>query len=427
MSQPDDYTPLASRTLLIVGGGPAGLQAACAAADAGLKVILMERTEHLGGHLQALTSLAPSTTDPQVLLRQLTGRLASDPAVQGVPRAELLSLEGHLGNFVARLLTDRGVEEHQVGAAILAPGCDTHPRPQWEGLAGSAAALTLRDLEQYLADWQKGKWVPPERIAFLMDWGADDPLPIWTAALRAALLLREEGKRKVWVIGQQVKVAQMGGEELYHQARQAGVVFGKHSGELKVALTESGLDLEFSEATCGSAPAAAQRIVADLLVIPPLLVPSVEAQRLWEAARITPGEDGFGQQENARRLPNHTSRRGVLVAGSGRGPMTVTEALADAAAAVETVCGWLQGEHLEISWDHGVVNEDKCILCLTCYRICPHQAVPFDPVADASQIWPAACWGCGLCVSCCPTLAIDMVSASEAWMRETAGGVATSA
>jgi NADPH-dependent glutamate synthase beta subunit-like oxidoreductase/coenzyme F420-reducing hydrogenase delta subunit len=54
-----------------------------------------------------------------------------------------------------------------------------------------------------------------------------------------------------------------------------------------------------------------------------------------------------------------------------------------------------------------VVDQKKCMACLTCMRICPYGA----PVVEAySTIRPEYCQACGLCAPECPAQAISMVS-----------------
>lgn len=52
-----------------------------------------------------------------------------------------------------------------------------------------------------------------------------------------------------------------------------------------------------------------------------------------------------------------------------------------------------------------VVDQDKCMACLTCKRICPYDA---PEVTNVSYISPDRCQACGLCAPECPGRAIKM-------------------
>ncbi len=54
-----------------------------------------------------------------------------------------------------------------------------------------------------------------------------------------------------------------------------------------------------------------------------------------------------------------------------------------------------------------VVDQKKCMACLTCMRVCPYGA---PVVTSVSEIRPEYCQACGLCAPECPAQAISMVS-----------------
>jgi len=63
-----------------------------------------------------------------------------------------------------------------------------------------------------------------------------------------------------------------------------------------------------------------------------------------------------------------------------------------------------------------VVDQKKCMACLTCLRVCPYDA----PVVEAySTIRPEYCQACGLCAPECPAQAISMVSYDVREIRNT--------
>lgn len=52
-----------------------------------------------------------------------------------------------------------------------------------------------------------------------------------------------------------------------------------------------------------------------------------------------------------------------------------------------------------------VIDADRCASCLTCFRICPLEAIAFDREVRAD---PARCQACGICASACPAQAIHL-------------------
>ncbi len=63
-----------------------------------------------------------------------------------------------------------------------------------------------------------------------------------------------------------------------------------------------------------------------------------------------------------------------------------------------------------------IVDQKKCMACLTCMRVCPYGA----PVVEAySTIRPEYCQACGLCAPECPAQAISMVSYDVREIRDS--------
>ena len=52
-----------------------------------------------------------------------------------------------------------------------------------------------------------------------------------------------------------------------------------------------------------------------------------------------------------------------------------------------------------------VIDETKCASCLTCFRVCPLDAVK---IGEAMQADPARCQACGVCASVCPAGAVSL-------------------
>ncbi|MGE5543684.1 MAG: FAD-dependent oxidoreductase [Bacillota bacterium] len=70
-----EITPVESpKRVLVIGGGPAGMEAARVAAERGHKVSLWEKADHLGGQLQ-LAAVPPGRSDFRYLVEYLVNRL----------------------------------------------------------------------------------------------------------------------------------------------------------------------------------------------------------------------------------------------------------------------------------------------------------------------------------------------------------------
>ena len=118
--------------LVIIGGGPAGLAAACAAHDAGVTdILVLERDSRLGG---ILNQCIHNGFGLHTFRQELTGPEYADRYIEMARRA---GIRCQCGTMVLALGADRtvtavsreeGLFTLQAGAVILAMGCRERPR-----------------------------------------------------------------------------------------------------------------------------------------------------------------------------------------------------------------------------------------------------------------------------------------------------------
>jgi len=92
-----------TRTALVIGGGIAGIQAALDIANAGRKVVLVEREPSIGGHMSQLSETFPTLDCSQCILTPRMVEVAQHPNITLYTYAEVESLTGFVGNFTARI------------------------------------------------------------------------------------------------------------------------------------------------------------------------------------------------------------------------------------------------------------------------------------------------------------------------------------
>jgi heterodisulfide reductase subunit A2 len=92
-----------TRTALVIGGGIAGIQAALDIANAGRKVVLVEREPSIGGHMSQLSETFPTLDCSQCILTPRMVEVAQHPNITLYTYAEVEELTGFIGNFSARI------------------------------------------------------------------------------------------------------------------------------------------------------------------------------------------------------------------------------------------------------------------------------------------------------------------------------------
>ncbi|MEW6308344.1 MAG: 4Fe-4S binding protein [Bacillota bacterium] len=369
----------AERKVLVLGAGVAGREASRALAALGCPVLLVEGGPGPVTGLGASVEVAVSTT--------------------------LAGLTGHAGAFTARLA---GAVSGEVscGAVIVATGCRWELRSDcYGGLCPGAGIATVAG-PFAAAD-------VPAKVTFWLDAAPGEGRWCFEPALRTAVSMAGAGS-SVYILHREARVAGDGLEALYAEARRRGVTFVKYdrvapaAGRLVAVEAGSGRELAAPEG---------------LIVLGLSAAPAADAPAIAGALDLDTGPDGYLQADSVHAEPVLTRRRGIYVAGSCRGPMTEAEAIRDARAAAMGAGALIAGGEIGRTWPVAVVDPDKCALCLTCQRACPHRAIVVDSVARAASAVPQACYGCGVCAGECPAKAIQVEGYADAAMLAEIGEV----
>jgi heterodisulfide reductase subunit A2 len=90
-------------TVLVIGGGIAGMQAALDVANAGFKVVLVEKNPTLGGHMLQYSEVFPTLDCPQCIGTPKMVESASHPNIELMAYSEVTEVKGEAGNFHVKI------------------------------------------------------------------------------------------------------------------------------------------------------------------------------------------------------------------------------------------------------------------------------------------------------------------------------------
>jgi heterodisulfide reductase subunit A len=107
-----------TKNAVVIGGGVAGIQAALDIANAGHKVVMIEREPSIGGHMSQLSETFPTLDCSQCILTPRMVEVAQHPNITLYTYAEVIGLEGFIGNFKVKVRRkSKSLDEH------LCTGC----------------------------------------------------------------------------------------------------------------------------------------------------------------------------------------------------------------------------------------------------------------------------------------------------------------
>ena len=133
---------LASQTILVVGGGIAGISAAVEAAETGYEVVLLESSPTLGGRVAQLNRYFPKLCQPACGLEINYQRIKQNPALKVFTMASVGKVEGEAGNFTVTVDTKpRFVKANCTACGDCTEAAETMvPNPLNYGMDGVKAA-----------------------------------------------------------------------------------------------------------------------------------------------------------------------------------------------------------------------------------------------------------------------------------------------
>jgi heterodisulfide reductase subunit A-like polyferredoxin len=365
----------------------------------GHPVILVERNETRGPEiLRQMVALRPAQAGKGISL--LAG-------------GRVRRLDGQVGGFAALIRTAQGEQQIECGAVVLATGAvDGAGAGSALGAASPFNGRTILPMDELA---RAASRLPRRRgvrsLAVVLDYRIDETKASTEAGLRLALELQQEQGFQVHLFCRDVRVAAMELEKLYDEARQAGVDIVKFEGRLAIgpAAQGKGVELAYTDAILKSGV----RLDCELAGLSPWGLASAAEAETAAVFGVTLDSLGQMQANNIHLFPGETNRPGIFVAGACRGQYYRPQALLDADAAALAAHALLAPGVMEVELAQPVVDADKCALCLTCVRSCPHQAMYVDREKGAAASSPEACRRCGICAAECPAKAIELPAWSD--------------
>ncbi len=459
--------------ILVVGGGFTGLTAANEAAKSGYEVVLVEKTDVLGGACNNIPTASPLHSpweDKEAV--DISGRIAqvkSNPKIQIFMSSTVAKLEGQPGEYKVTLNTPKGEETLEVGSAVVACGWTALDSKYLEsmGLGVSPRVMTSAEFGKKFLAGQ----IDARRIAFVLDTTiaeevmlkqeAEEKAAAEAAAQEAAeapAAPEEEGAEKPGYVKQSLEtinhlrysnaVNAVGMLRLANEVCEKSndvtqcyvlykdmVVPGILERFYKKMQDRLGLMMTKAEVT-GIKDTGDHVVVScektllgmdfdldcDLVVLPTGLVPVSAKEAIMQFQYRQGPEfpdlelfDGY-LDSNYICFPYETRRTGVYAAGCVRQPMTLDGCLLDARGAVLKAIQAIEcAEHGVAvhprSGDHTypVFNFVRCTQCKRCTEECPFGALDDDEKGTPKPN-PGRCRRCGTCFGACPERVISFAN-----------------
>ncbi|PIU54801.1 MAG: 4Fe-4S ferredoxin, partial [Chloroflexi bacterium CG07_land_8_20_14_0_80_51_10] len=230
-------------------------------------------------------------------------------------------------------------------------------------------------------------------------------------AIKNAIKLKDANpETEVYILYRDIRTYGM--KELkYREARDKGVTFIRYDVERKPEVTDENgkLRVKVFDSVLGTDIL----LDADRLILSAGVRPQPDAEEFSSKLKLPLTQDGFYMEAHMKLRPLDFVNEGMYLCGLAHAPKFISESISQARGAVSRAVTILSQPHLMVGGVISVVDQDKCVACLTCVRSCPF-SVPQIGESGAAEIEPAACQGCGICASVCPRKAISLLNYKDA-------------
>lgn len=152
------------------------------------------------------------------------------------------------------------------------------------------------------------------------------------------------------------------------------------------------------------------KVRSDLVVLASGMQPDKASVGLARILGIEYDGNGFFTELHPKLNPVSTSRRGIFIAGSCKGPMDIPDTVSHASASAEKALELLSKDCIIKDPMTAKVNKMKCSGCFMCKKVCFYGAIEEQEISSRriALVNKASCQGCGNCVSQCPSGAINL-------------------
>jgi quinone-modifying oxidoreductase subunit QmoB len=451
-----------SQTILVVGGGVTGINAALEGAAAGYEVLLVEKEPELGGALakakKDIPTHSPYTEAESGVLAAKVHAVSRHTKIKVLCSTVVVKTEGQPGMFNVTFEKGNARWNQPVGAIVMATGWKPYDPQKLDSLGyGLPDVVTNVELEEMAAAGpirrpSDGK--PVSSVLFVQCAGSRDAEHLsycssvcCMTTLKQAEYFREQNpEAEVFVIYRDIVTP--GPYEKYYQKLQDHPLNFFLKG--KIAGVEQEKDSRLLVKVADSLLGNSVCLAVDLVVLATGMVPNSAdndaIRALRDARRTLERNESNAQREEAEKVigqlkdhegteilnlayrqgpdlpvlqngfpnshfvcfPYETQRTGIYAAGAVRAPM-------DSAMAAEDACGAVMKavQSLQLAARGAAVHPragdlsfpsfflQRCTQCKRCTVECPFGSLDEDE-KGTPKLNPYRCRRCGICMGACP-------------------------
>ena len=345
--------------VLVIGGGPAGLEAARGVADLGYPVTVVEKADRLGGTpiLEDYAALTPNMVNAEEAMGEMVQRIANDDLIEIRTSTEVVSASGTAPVLDVALKGPEGEATVQAGSVIVATGFqhfDPGKETQMYGYYEFDDVITLVDTEKML---KAGKFVrpstgePPNQVCFIQCVGSRDRQigNQWCSKVCCGIACKEAIEIRhllpdcrVFVFYIDMRMYGFWEDEIYWKAQEKYKVNFIRGIVTEITKRGDQVVVKGEDTTMGRPLEAPM----DVVILSVGMEPSAGTKQMAEVFQLPLESHGFIESIGGALNTVVTSVPGVFVAGAAAGPADLEDSVSMGGAAAMKAAAFLRRANL---------------------------------------------------------------------------------
>ncbi|MEA1987255.1 MAG: FAD-dependent oxidoreductase [Candidatus Marinimicrobia bacterium] len=396
--------------VLVIGGGISGIESALSLANEKRKVVLIEKTDKLGGNSVFYKKLLPRQGAEKDFIAKKIAEVTNNKNIKIHLETELEEILGFLGNFEVTLRNVNNKDnkiEIKIGATIVATGFQLSNPTSFKNVKYKESDEVYTSLEIEKMFSEKGKILlssgsEPKTVALVHCVGKDEKKYCSQICcnymMKIANYFKEQSKEiKVKEFYKDLCLPNKDDEKLFRDTEKNGVDF--------VRIKD--IDIQGNEIKYTGINGKNEKTKFDMIVVAPPIEPKAGTKNLSQIIDIPLDEFGFFQEVHQTTNPTGTATDGVFIVGTAQGPKGISNSmLMSQAVSGKIKTQLIPGEKIIPEVKTSEILEAYCMGCKTCLEVCCFGAIYFDEIKGISRVNEALCRGCGNCIASCPSEAI---------------------
>ncbi|ACF12607.1 FAD-dependent pyridine nucleotide-disulphide oxidoreductase [Chloroherpeton thalassium ATCC 35110] len=348
--------------VLVIGGGPAGLEAARGVADLGYKAVLVEKESVLGGRpiLESYAALTPDMRNTEEAMNEMIGRISNNEAVDIRTGATVTAVEGEAPNFKVTLQNGSGAETLDVSSVIVSTGFqhfDPGRETQMYGYYEFDDVITLTDAEKML---KAGKFVrpstgeAPKRVAFIQCVGSRDRQigNKWCSKVCCGIASKQASEirhfvpdAKLFIFYIDLRAYGFWEDELYWKAQEENKVNYIRGIVTEINKRGESVVVKGEDTTMGRP----MEIPMDMVILSVGMEPSEGTKDMSKLFNLPLESHGYIATTGGALNTVETTVPGVFIAGAAGGPADLEDSVSMAGAAASRACAFIRKSEMAVA------------------------------------------------------------------------------